>query len=99
MRNTKRNLVSGVVGGILCGVIGLTSFSVGASEAKNINDNQVSSRVTVSENEKQSEGFYRTKTGKCYHKENCKCLRNSKIKVSQEEIKEAELKSCSKCCK
>ena len=98
MKNTKRNLISRVVGGILCGVIGLTSFSAGSSEAKNTNDNQVSSSVTVSEKEKQSEQLYRTKTGKCYHKGNCKCLKNSKVNIHQEEIKEADLKQCSKCC-
>lgn len=98
MKNTKRNLISRVVVGILCGVIGLTFFSVGASEAKNTNDNQVSSSVTVTEKEKKSEQFYKTKNGKCYHEENCKCLKKSKIKVNQEEIKEAELKPCKKCC-
>lgn len=46
-----------------------------------------------------SERIYRTKTGKCYHKGNCKCLKYSKIEISQNEAKQADLKSCKKCCK
>ena len=99
MKNTKRKLVSKIVGGILCGVIGLTSFGGLSAEATDVSNKQATSSITVSEKEKQSEQLYRTKTGKCYHKGNCACLKKSKIKVNQEEIKEADLKPCSKCCK
>lgn len=44
-----------------------------------------------------SQQFYRKKTGKCYHKNGCPYLKHSKIKVSQNEICDAELKPCSKC--
>ncbi len=99
MKNEKRKLISRVAGVVLGGVIGLTFFSglsVGAEEVKN---KQIENSVSVSENEKKAEQYYRTRTGKCYHKENCSCLKKSKIKVGAEEIKKANLRPCSKCCK
>ena len=99
VKNGKRKFISRVAGVVLGGVIGLTFFSglsVGAEEAKN---QQIENSVSVSENEKKSEQYYRTKTGKCYHKGNCKCLKKSKVEVTETEIKEADLRPCSKCCK
>ena len=91
----KRNLFIRVMGGILGIVIGLTSFDVNASEITNLNSDDKSSVILISE--KESKQFYRTKTGKCYHKGNCKYLKKSKIKIDHEEIEEAGLKSCYKC--
>lgn len=99
MRNMKRSLVSGVVSGVLGGVIGLTTFGGIKVEAKDLDNGQVTNSVAVLESEKQSEHFYKTKTGKCYHKEGCSCLSKSKIEVNNEEIEKADLKPCSKCCK
>lgn len=62
-------------------------------ESENANINQ------VSKNQEKSEQLYRTKTGKCYHKEDCKCLKDSKIEVSEQEVKESNLKPCPKCHK
>lgn len=69
------------------------------TESENTNINQVSDTVEVSKNQEKSEQLYRTKTGKCYHKEDCKCLKDSKIEVSEQEVKESGLKPCSKCHK
>lgn len=99
MKNTQRNLIRKVISGVLGGVICLTTFGGLAVEVKGVNNNQVVSNAEIAENKKQSEQFYRTKTGKCYRKGNCSCLKKSKIKVTQEEIKEAELKPCKKCFK
>lgn len=63
------------------------------TESENTNINQ------VSKNQEKSEQLYRTKTGKCYHKEGCKCLKDSKIEVSEQEVKESDLKPCLKCHK
>ena len=108
MKILKKSFVGRVVGGVLSGIIWLMPSGGLALDNQNVIDSQIpSSSVSVKQNvnqdkkqdEKQSEQLYRTKTGKCYHKSNCSCLRNSKIKVSQEEIEEANLRSCSKCCK
>ncbi len=40
---------------------------------------------------------YKTKTGDCYHNENCSCLRKSKIAVSLDDAVAAGLTPCSKC--
>ena len=48
MKNTKRKLVSRVAGGILCGVIGLTSFGGLSVGAKDVSNKQVPNSVTVS---------------------------------------------------
>lgn len=49
------------------------------------------------ETDKKSETVYITKTGKCYHKQECCCLKKSKIEVSKEQAKKNEYKECSKC--
>ena len=49
------------------------------------------------ENEEQSETVYITKTGKCYHKKDCACLKKSKIEISKDQAKNNEYVECSKC--
>lgn len=99
MQDKNNSLVKRVGGIFLSGLIGLASLSVGAVKVENTNNSQELSCVTVSENEKKSEQYYKTKTGKCYHKGTCSCLKKSKIEISKEEIKKEDLKPCSKCCK
>ena len=99
MKNNKRNFMSRIIGVCLSGIIGLMSFGGLAVEAKNNNSSQIETSVSASENEKKSEQYYRTKTGKCYHKEGCSHLKKSKIEVDNDEIEKAELRPCSKCCK
>ena len=99
MKNNKRNFMSRIIGVCLSGVIGFMPFGRSVIEAKSNNYNQVETSVSASENEKKSEQYYRTKTGKCYHKESCYCLRKSKIEISNKEIEKTNLRPCSKCCK
>lgn len=99
MKNMKRNLVGKFGGAFLSGIIGLMSFSAVAVKADSYDNSQTKNSTSVSENEKKSEQYYRTRTGKCYHKSNCPCLKKSKIKVTDEEIKEADLRPCSRCFK
>jgi methylphosphotriester-DNA--protein-cysteine methyltransferase len=40
---------------------------------------------------------YITKTGKCYHRESCTYLKQSKIKTTLAEAKKKHLKPCKKC--
>lgn len=96
---TKRILLSRVIGGILGGVIALTPFGVSANEITNSNSNNKSSIISVSERKKESEQLYKTENGRCYHKNGCSYLKYSQIKVTDEKIKENELKPCSKCLK
>lgn len=99
MKNEKRKFINRMAGVVLSGIIGLTflgSLTVRAEEAKN---KQIENSVSVSENNKKAVQYYRTKSGKCYHKDNCKCLKKSKVKVTEKELKEADLRPCSKCCK
>lgn len=49
------------------------------------------------ENEEQSETVYVTKTGKCYHKKDCICLKKSKIEISKDQAENNEYVECSKC--
>lgn len=97
MKNQKGNFMSRAFGLVLSGVIGLISFSGLAVEAKS-NEN-IQTKSSVSEVEKKSDQYFRTKTGKCYHRDSCSCLRKSKIEVTKEEIKEANLRPCKRCCK
>ena len=99
MKNIKRNLVNRVVGVVLGGVIGLISFSSLTVQAKGKNDAEEKVSAVVVETEKKSEKYYKTKTGKCYHKEGCSCLKNSKIEINKQEIENEDLKPCKKCCK
>ncbi len=99
MKIKKRNFAKRVAGVILCRVISLILLGGYTIEVKSIDNSQIVNSVSVSENKKTSEQLYRTKTGKCYHKEGCQYLKKSKIKINEEEIKEADLESCSKCCK
>ena len=46
----------------------------------------------------QSEIVYITKTGKCYHKSHCTCLKNSKIGIEKSKAVEQNYLSCCKCC-
>lgn len=96
-----RKYVDKLVSAILGGVIGFTSFGIFSHQTKN--NNHIKSNVAVlavnkSENEENSEQYYRTKTGKCYHKAKCSCLCKSKILLNDGEIEEFDLKPCSKCC-
>ena len=99
MKNEKRKLINRVAGVVLSGIIGLTVFSGVSVRAEETKGKQIESSISTSENEKKSEQYYKTKTGKCYHKGSCGCLKKSKIEVSKEEIEKADLKPCSKCCK
>lgn len=94
---TKRILLSRVIGGILGGIIVLTPFGASANEITNSNSNNKSSIISVSEREKESEHLYKTENGRCYHKNGCSYLKYSQIKVTDEKIKENELKPCSRC--
>ncbi len=94
---SKNDFVGKVFGEILCGSIGFSSVgSIQINPKDYVNANQQAILVIEQSENKQSQKFYRTKTGKCYHKGNCSCLKKFKIKVSQEEIEEAELNSCQK---
>lgn len=99
MQDKKKSFVGRVGGVFLSAVFGLMSFGGLAVQAKGVQDSQITSSVSEIENEKKSEQYYKTKTGKCYHKGSCSCLKKSKIEVSKEEIEKADLKPCSKCCK
>lgn len=99
MKNEKKELIDRVAGVVLSGIIGLTVFSGLSVRAGEVKNKQIENSVSVSENKKKAVQYYRTKSGKCYHKENCKCLKKSKVKVTEREIKEADLRPCSKCCK
>ncbi len=99
MKNVKRSLVCRIGGIFLSGIIGLMSFSAVAVKADSYDNNQAKNSTSVSESEKKSEQYYRTRTGKCYHKGNCPCLKKSKVEVGKEEIKDKNLKQCSKCFK
>lgn len=94
---TKRILLSRIIGGILGGIIVLTPFGVSANEITNLNSNNKPSIISVSEREKESEHLYKTENGRCYHKNGCSYLKYSQIKVTDEKIKENELKPCSRC--
>ena len=94
---TKRILLSRVIGGILGGIIVLTPFGASANEITNSNSNDKSSIISVSEREKESEHLYKAENGRCYHKNGCSYLKYSQIKVTDEKIKENELKPCSRC--
>ena len=96
---TKRILLSRVIGGILGGIIALTPFGVSANEITNSNSNNKSSIISESLREKESEHLYKAENGRCYHKNGCSYLKYSQIKVTDEKIKENELKPCSKCLK
>ena len=47
--------------------------------------------------QKISETVYVTKTGKCYHKSWCKCLRKSKIGINKSYALKYNYSACSKC--
>ena len=89
-------LTSSVFGGLLC----LMSFnSLVFPKVKSADSKQSQIIEATIETDKKTDQYYKTKTGKCYHKENCSCLSKSKIKVSEKGIKEEELKPCKKCFK
>lgn len=82
MKTQKRNFAKRVAGVILCRVISSILLSGYTVEVKSIDNSQIVNSVSVSENKKTSEQLlYRTKTGKCYHKEGCQYLKKSKIKI------------------
>lgn len=87
------------MGGFLGVVMGLTPFGASANEITNSNSNNKSSIISVSEREKESEHLYKAENGRCYHKNGCSYLKYSQIKVTDEKIKENELKPCSRCFK
>lgn len=60
-------------------------------------NNNPADRVETGKNEKKSKTVYITKTGKCYHKQGCHCLKRSKIEVSKDQAKKSNYKKCSKC--
>ncbi len=47
--------------------------------------------------DKSSCTVYVTKTGKCFHKDNCACIRRSKIKIPLDEAVSNRYRKCSKC--
>ncbi len=51
------------------------------------------------EQQKRSETAYVTKSGKCYHKGNCSCLKKSKIAMSKDDAVKNHYYECSKCFK
>lgn len=51
------------------------------------------------EEQKKCETVYVTKNGKRYHKENCSCLKKSKIAISKDDAEKNNYTICSKCFK
>ena len=99
MKNGKIKFLNRLTGLVIGGVIGLISFSGLAVQAKGNSDKQEETSIVTIETEKKSEKYYKTKTGKCYHKEGCSCLKNSKVEINEKEIEETNLRPCKKCCK
>lgn len=62
------------------------------AEAQKFDDNNVQEK-------KKSETVYITQNGKCYHKENCSCLKKSKIAISKDDAEKSNYTNCSKCFK
>lgn len=58
-----------------------------------INNNHTHSVEKV----KNAENVYITRTGKCYHKSDCCCLSESKIKISKKQAQKNNYVKCSKC--
>lgn len=82
-------------------------IAVGAGTATiyaEIQDQRVACQVTVKEPKRienstpnVSYTVYKTKTGDCYHRDNCRYLRKSKIAISLTEAKQEGLRPCSIC--
>lgn len=79
--------------------MGITLFDELTYGEKDMVSNKKICSKFLLDSEKEYCKFYRTKTGKCYHKEGCACLKNSKISVTIKEIKKLDLRYCCKCCK
>lgn len=93
MEKLGNNVIKSVF--MLCFIV--ISNILPSVKALNSNKNTLSNSIVLAE--KKSSKFYKTKTGKCFHKLNCQYLKHSKIEVSKKEIKALKLKSCSKCLK
>lgn len=66
------------------------------------NESIISEEVEKDENEAEEEDsqemiVYITKTGKCYHKNTCVCLRDSKMSITLGNALKHDYEECSKC--
>ena len=97
MKSSKKRLLGKIFVCLLCCGIGLSSSVNYSPSAESTRNYDLNSSTENCKNDTKSEPLYRTKTGKCYRKAGCPCLKHSKIEVSKGEIKQADLKPCSKC--
>ena len=54
-------------------------------------------KIEKKEDKESSCAVYVTKTGKCFHKCNCACIKRSKIKIPLKEAISNRYRKCSKC--
>jgi hypothetical protein len=85
------------IGGMLCWSALYPVNDEGNGSKEIVAQKDVSYRSKADKQDTNDPYVYITIKGKKYHRENCKCLIHSKIKIRLSEAKRREYKPCSKC--
>lgn len=86
-----KNLLKRIIGiGVCLSLVVFPGIGLGFNQSGNIN-------TVCAEEVRKEETVYITKTGKCYHNANCKCLKKSSKTVDIKDAEKDGYRKCKKC--
>ena len=96
MHRRSRVVVIALVLSLLCGLLVIPQ-SAGATNDHAQAVRSTSASTAIAQPMAASDTVYITKTGSCYHRATCSCLRKSKIQTTRGEAEKQGLRPCKRC--